>query len=90
MILACFIYKMAFDNKINYEYCCDNYIYNREKTGQVPVFKAYNMTVKLDIIYAGIVMKWKMHALEQANWFANRANVMTENAPKKAKGWGVD
>lgn len=52
MILTCFIYKMIFDNKINYEYCSDNYIYNYVETKQVLDFKAYDITAKLDIIYA--------------------------------------
>ena len=40
IILAFIIYKMAFDNRIDHEYYCDNYIYNHEKTGQISVFEA--------------------------------------------------
>lgn len=53
MVLVYFIYMMAFDDGIDCENCYKNYIYYRKETGQVPVFEAYNMTGKLDIIYAG-------------------------------------
>ena len=33
IVLAYFIYKMAFDDKIDCENCCDNCIYNRGKVG---------------------------------------------------------
>lgn len=45
---------MVFDDKIDCKYCYDNNMYNCRKTRQVSVFKSYNMTTKLDIIYAGI------------------------------------
>lgn len=53
MVLACFMYKMTFDDKIDRENCCNNCIYNRREAGQVPVFEAYNVTAKLGIMYAG-------------------------------------
>ncbi len=52
MILACFIKKMTFNNKINCEYCCDNCIYNYREAGQVPMFEAYDVIAKLGIMYA--------------------------------------
>ena len=51
MILACFICKMAFDNRMNYENCCDNCIYNCGESGQVSVSEAYNVIAKLGIMY---------------------------------------
>lgn len=45
---------MTFDARIGHEYCCDNYMYNRKKTEQVPVFEIYNVTARLGIIYVGI------------------------------------
>lgn len=45
--------KIVFDNRIDYEFCYDNYMYNHEKTGQVLVFAAYDMIAKLGIIYVG-------------------------------------
>lgn len=46
---------MAFNNKIDCEYYCDNCMYDCDKTRQVPVFEAYNVIAKLDIMYVGIV-----------------------------------
>ena len=48
------MYKIAFDDRINYEYYCDNCIYNRGEARQIPVFEAYDMTAKLGMMYAGI------------------------------------
>lgn len=42
---------MIFDNKINHEYCYDNYIYNRRKSEQISVFGTYDITAKLGIMY---------------------------------------
>lgn len=55
IVLACFIYKMAFNNRIDYEICCDNCMYEREETRQIPIFKSYNMTVRPSIIYVSII-----------------------------------
>lgn len=55
MILAYFIYKITFDDRIDYEYCCDNYIYNCRKTRKIPIFDTYNLIAKFGIIYIGIV-----------------------------------
>lgn len=45
---------LAFDNRIDCENCCDNYIYNYREVEQIPVFEAYNMTAKLDMMYKGV------------------------------------
>ncbi len=55
MVLACFICKITLDDRINREYCCDNYIYNHGEAGQIPVFETYNVTTKLGMIYMSIV-----------------------------------
>ncbi len=55
IVLACFMCKMAFDDRINCEYYSDNYMYNHGEAGQVPVFKAYDVTAKLSMMYAGTV-----------------------------------
>lgn len=47
--------KIAFDDKIDHKYCCNNCIYNYKEAGQVPVFKVYNAIAKLNMMYAGIV-----------------------------------
>lgn len=46
--------KMAFDDKIDCEYCYDNYIYNRGEARQVQVFDVYDLTTKLGIIYVSL------------------------------------
>lgn len=51
MVLVCFICKKAFDDRMNCEYCCNNYMYNSVEARQVPDFEAYNITAKLGIIY---------------------------------------
>lgn len=51
IILACFIYKIAFDNRIDCKNYCNNYMYNCEQAGQVSVFVAYNINAKLDMMY---------------------------------------
>lgn len=55
MVLACFICKKAFDDRLDYEYYCDNYMYNSIKARQVPDFEAYDVTAKLGMIYAHII-----------------------------------
>ncbi len=45
--------KIAFDDRINREYYCDNCIYNRGEADQILVFKTYNVIAKLGMIYAG-------------------------------------
>lgn len=42
---------MTFDDTINCEYCCDNCINNRGKTGHVLVFDTHNVTSKLGMMY---------------------------------------
>lgn len=51
MTLVCFLCKKTLDDRIDHEYCCDNCIYDIVEAGQVPDFKVYNITTKLDIIY---------------------------------------
>lgn len=55
MVLAYFIYKIVFDDKIDCEYYYDNCIYNCEEIGQIPVFEVYDITAKLGMMYIGIV-----------------------------------
>lgn len=55
MVLAYFIYKRVFDNKMNYEYYCNNYIYNIVEIRQVLDFEIYNIIVKLSIMYIYII-----------------------------------
>lgn len=50
MVLAYFMYKIAFDNRINYEYYYDNYMYNHKKAEEILVFETYDMITKLNII----------------------------------------
>ncbi len=52
MVLACFICNKAFDDRLDREYCYDNYMYNNIKTRQVSDFEAHDITAKLGIIYA--------------------------------------
>lgn len=54
IISACFMYKIAFDDRINNEYYCDNCMYNCEEARQVPIFETSNPTAKLSMIYAYI------------------------------------
>ena len=49
------MYKIAFDDRIICQNCYDNCMYNCGEAGQVPVFKAYDVTAKLGIIYYKIV-----------------------------------
>lgn len=55
MVLAYFMYKMTFGNMMDRKYCYDNYMYNYVKPSQIPNFKAYNITIKLGMIYAHII-----------------------------------
>ncbi len=52
MVLACFICKQAFDDRLDREYYCDNYMYNSVEARQVPDFEAYDVTAKLGMMYA--------------------------------------
>lgn len=45
------MYNIAFNNRIDYQYYCDNYIYNYAKAGQASDFEAYNIITKLGIMY---------------------------------------
>lgn len=49
------MYKIAFNDRIDYEYCCDNYIYNCKDIRQISVLETCNMTAKLGMIYTGTV-----------------------------------
>ena len=51
MILACFICKMAFNNRLERENFCDNCIYKRAKAKQVPKFDGYDITARLGMMY---------------------------------------
>lgn len=52
IVLACLMYKIVLDDRINREYYSDNCIYNHREAWQVPVFQAYDMIAKLGRIYA--------------------------------------
>lgn len=54
MILAYFICKIVFDDKMDLKYCCDNCMYNSVEVRLVLNFEAYNFIAKLGIIYASI------------------------------------
>lgn len=51
MILACFMCKMTFDDRIKYDNCCDNYMSKNTDAEQVPKFNGYDITVRLSKIY---------------------------------------
>ncbi len=51
MILAWFMYKMTFDNRIEYDNYCDNCMYKNTEVRQVPEFDGYNITARLSMIY---------------------------------------
>ncbi len=51
MILACFICKMAFDDKLKRDNYYDNYMYNNMEARQVPKFDGYNIMARLSMMY---------------------------------------
>ena len=53
IVLAFFIYKRAFDGGIDCENCSNNSMYNCGEAGPVLMFKAYDVTAKLGMIYTG-------------------------------------
>lgn len=73
MILTYFICKMVFDDRINCKNCYDNCMYNCREAEQVPVFKAYNMTAKLDMMnksitkYSNLLLSSKRQSLLVGN-----------------------
>ena len=79
IVLACLIYKIAFNDRIDCEYYYDNYIYNRGKARQVPVFEAYNVIAKLGIIYTDIA-KYSDLLLS-----SKRQRSLARNLPKSPK-----
>ena len=64
MILACFMCKMAFDNRLERENCCDNCMYKRAEAGQMPEFDGYDIMVRLGIMYE--------HTIEYSNFLLSR------------------
>ncbi len=79
MVLAYFMCKMALDDRIDHEYFCDNYIYNYREVRQIPVFKAYDITIKLDMIYTDIA-KYSDHL------FSNKyQRLLAKNLPRDPK-----
>ena len=79
MVLAFFIYKIEFDNRIDYENCYDNGLYNRGKVRRVPIFEAYDMTAKLGMIYADIT-KYSNLLLS-----GERPRLLAGNRPREPK-----
>lgn len=79
IVLACFICKIAFDNKIDYENYCDNCIYNRREIKQVSVFEAYNITAKLSIIYTGTTEYFSLLLLNKCQ------RLLIGNLPRRLK-----
>ncbi len=59
MILTCFVCKMAFDDKLERDNCCDNCLYKNTKVRQVPEFDGNNITVRLSMMYE--------HTIEYSN-----------------------
>ena len=51
MILAYFICKMAFDDRLKRENCCDNCIYKKAEVEQVPKFHGYDIKARLSMMY---------------------------------------
>ncbi len=51
MILACFICKIAFEDRLECDNCCDNCMYNNAEARQVPEFDGYDITARLNIMY---------------------------------------
>ncbi len=51
IVLACFLCKKAFHDRMDCEYCCDNCIDNSIEIGHVPDFEVYDITAKLDMMY---------------------------------------
>lgn len=47
--------KIAFDNQLNYDSCCDNCIFKDVKVEQVPKFNIYDLTLRMGIIYKHII-----------------------------------
>ncbi len=70
------MYKIAFDNRIDHEYCSDNCIYNCEEAGQIPVFEAYDVTAKLGMMYAGTA-KYSNHLFS-----SKRQRLLAGNPPR--------
>lgn len=80
MVLAFFIYKMVFDNKIDCKNCYDNYMYNNGNAGQVLVFEAYDITAKLDMIYANTT-----YGILQSSTFRWAPKITCRKSPKRIK-----
>ncbi len=59
MILACFMCKMAFDDRLEHDNCCDNCMYNNAEVRQVPEFDGYDITARLSMMYE--------HTIEYSN-----------------------
>ena len=51
MILAYFMCKIAFDDRLERDNYCNNCIYKNVKVRQVSEFNGYNITVKLSMMY---------------------------------------
>ncbi len=73
MILAYFMYKMAFDDRLEHENYCDNCMYNNAEARQVPEFHGYNVTARLNMIYE--------HTIEYSNLLlsSERNRLLTTN-----------
>lgn len=55
MVLACFMCKMAFDDQLNRDNCCDNCMFKSVEVGQVPEFNICDMTARMGIMYKSTV-----------------------------------
>lgn len=55
MILASFICKMIFDDRLNHDNYYDNCIFKSVKVGQVPEFNTCDVTTKIRMMYEHIV-----------------------------------
>lgn len=73
------MYEITFDNKIDCDNCYDNCIYNHKEARQIPVFKTYNVTTRLDIIYVDTMEYSDILLLGKCQ------RLLTKNPPKRSK-----
>lgn len=79
MIFIYFICKVVFNDKIDCEYCFDNYMYNYREVRKVLMFNTYNTITKLDIIYTDIVKYFNFL------FFSERQRLFARNPPKDSR-----
>lgn len=70
---------MTFDIRIGCEYYYNSYIYNYRETEQILVFKTYNLTARLNMMYMDIV-KYFNHL-----FFSEYKRLLIKNSLKDPK-----